>query len=277
MNTKHINMLLGKLRTRLSGREITDEDYYETEEVAAVGPDEMFDYFAGRLDDEEMARIEKLANESTVFLSDLIGIGEIALADQRVSESPSWHDVRNLSTEPVNRLVTTPASLRRGALSFDLSSIHMAAADSSQSKPLSWILPSGLDVEVFEDGDRLVIDMTTRDLSLAGKLFGYTLRDETTNTIGMVLLHLGPSGVVSADIELERSQIAGKCELNVFPVGSEDLSCGDTDFLVRAIRRDRASGVPMDHWRQWRKVVAESDDAKGLAGLLGSVDFELNN
>ena len=132
-------------------------------------------------------------------------------------------------------------------------------------------------MEVFEDGNRLVIDLTTRDLTLAGKLFGYTLRDETTNMVGMVLLHLGPSGVVSADIELERSLIAGKCELNVFPISSEDLGSGDAAFLTSAIQRDRASGVPMEHWRQWRNVIAQSDDAKGLAGLLQTVDAELSN
>jgi len=276
MKTTNPDILLKKLRTKLTSQKITDDDFYEAEEVADIDPETMFDYFTGALDEQGMARIERFAEQSQVFLTDLIGIGEIVVAGSHVAEVPSWPDVRELASQPLNKLASAAPSLLRSPIRFSLSSLHMAAADTLATGPLSWSLPFGLDARVFEDGDHLVIDLTTRDKTQAGQLLGWSLRNEKVNATGMVLLHLGSSGFVSADIAINRSQFAGDCELNIVPVSFEDLCCSDAELITAAIGRDRDSGIPMEPWHLWRDRLSQSNDAVGLASLLQAVNAVLN-
>lgn len=267
-------MLLEQLRTKLGDYQICDDDFYASDEVAEVESEEMYGYFTGSLSDEGRSRIDGFIEGSRLFLNDMIGIGEIVLARtaEVQPEITSWHSIRDLHRRPLKPNLRGPAAIQRDGLAFSLSSVHLAAADSSANQSHSQTLPSGVDVEVFEDGNNVVIDLSTRDTTLDGQLFGYSLRGEDQPILGIVMLHKGSSGVVSANAEVERSRLAGQYVLNVLPVGPADLGNEDAEPIVAAIERDFQDGISPQAWKSWYEQLTDSDDARGLAKLLQSVN-----
>ena len=67
-----------KLLKDLKGdRQITEDDFYCSDEAAEFGIDNMFKFFEGGLTFEEMSQAWRLCQESFAFLDALIDIGEI--------------------------------------------------------------------------------------------------------------------------------------------------------------------------------------------------------
>lgn len=260
--------LLGRLKSRLLGRELTAEDFYESEEVADVGADVMFDYFLGKLSEQDFARVEELAEQSQLFLADLIKVGEIVAVDQtELKDSPlSWLDLTSIDSNAPGDLPSTKLASTHD-MQLELSSVHVLAA-SSESVELKGSLPFGLDYEVFEFEKNLSIDFTARDSALAGQLIGYCVRGESGAYAGVVLMRAGESGLVSASANLERSQLAGKYSLDIVPVESSDLSQADFDRITLAISRDSDDPAAMAAWRAWIELISASDDGRGLSKLL---------
>jgi len=79
---KTVEQQVTELKSQLGDYEITDKDFYESDEVSELESEIMFQYFRGELDEYEAALVVKAATESKLFLHDLISIGEIIVAGE---------------------------------------------------------------------------------------------------------------------------------------------------------------------------------------------------
>ena len=274
---KKTQTMLADLKRQLGDYELTDDDFYPSEEVAEVGPDIMFRYFREELDDDELARVVRFASESKLFLSNLIGIGEIALADQLEASEPaapmSWLDIGSLATSTADARAATLAT--SNGLRLDLASTQMMAADSG-TLDVDTKLPFGATANVYEDGDSLVIKITSEDQSLDGKLVGFCLSDAQEDKLGFVLLRAGLADVVSGKQQLDRSSVSGEYVLNFNLVDSSDLFNADFELLESSLAADLQDKRSVAAWRQWIDQTASSEDGPGLTDGLARLTQRLS-
>ena len=69
--------MLKLLKDLKGNRQLTENDFYCSEEAAEFDIDNMFKFFEGGLTFEQMNEAWRLCRESLAFLDALIGIGEI--------------------------------------------------------------------------------------------------------------------------------------------------------------------------------------------------------
>lgn len=254
--------LLQKLKTQLGDYELADDDFYESEEIAELGTDAMFDYFLGDLDPISVAKIESFAAQSKLFLVNLVDVGEMVLAKTAAKPSAglSWLNIKDLSRRDREAQSSPSLSdhIERSTLRFELNDAYMAAAASEQAV-VTGTLPSGIDAEVFEEDGKLVIDLKTTDTSLSGHLVGFGLKNSESTLLGVTLLQIGTSGVISASIELDRTQLAGKYELRFALIEPADLRLSDCDLIKLAIERELGNSRAIAGWLSWIDSVKESD------------------
>ena len=69
--------MLKLLKDLKGNRQLTEADFYCSDEVAEYPIDNMFKFFEGGLTFEQMNEAWRLCRESLAFLDALIGVGEI--------------------------------------------------------------------------------------------------------------------------------------------------------------------------------------------------------
>lgn len=270
--TAHARELVQKLKQQLGDYEVNEDDFYEPEEIAEAPPSLMFGYFRQELDERDIATVERYAAESKLFLDNLIQIGEIVVADQEseVSPSLSWLDLQDLAKDSGGDDASI-ALADREAMRLEIPSAHMMAASSSEIE-LRDSLTIGLDVDVFEEDGKLVIDLTSNDKTLAGELVGFCVRGKQRTKLGVVLLCRGESGVTSGTVELDRSEMAGDYSFNVTVIEPSDLGGEELELVRDAIERDANDSVLAAAWMAWIKRIASSEDGPGLKPDLDSLE-----
>tara|TARA_B100001939_G_C16686914_1_gene506880 strand:- start:207 stop:587 length:381 start_codon:yes stop_codon:yes gene_type:complete len=95
---EQIQNIIEKLKHLAGDYVITDDDFYESEEIANFPPRAMFKFFRGELAEDESNRVYELAKESKLFLDDLIGIGEMIIRESKTKENEdAFHQDRYLT------------------------------------------------------------------------------------------------------------------------------------------------------------------------------------
>lgn len=274
--TNTIQERLAILKGQFGNYELTDEDYYETDDVASCDTDSMFQYFRNELDESEQSQLLKCAAESKLFLHDLISVGETLLADQHddapTSYSTSWADFSSLpTTAPSVRNQTLD---RSQGLRMNLASTHALAADSG-ALDITCELPFGAEANVYEDGDQLVIKVSSDDTSRGGQLVGYCLSGKDQDRLGFIMLRAGVLGTVSGIARLDRSPMSGEQILNFETVDASDLGKADFALLEEAVVADLEDERSVEAWRRWIASVSKSEDGPALEDGLQRLQLKL--
>ena len=263
--------LVAELRKMLGDYQTTEEDYYVSDEIADFDPEHMFDYFRGDLADQVHEQIKQYAVESKCFLEDLIGVGELVLAEAKATNksfSSIWSALRNLAASTVEERSTFLKS--NAGIQFDLSSQMMLAADSG-GVDIEAELDFDAKVNLYEDGE-LVIKISSEDPSLHGSLVGYCLSGQEEDQMGVMLLRKGTLGSVSGISRLDRSKLSGSHHGNFEQLTYSDLAISDQQMLQTAIDQDADDARSIEAWKQWiESGLAETDDP-GFSNLLSKLN-----
>lgn len=273
--TEGIRERLAALKRQFGNYELTDDDYYESDDVAGIDTDAMFQYFRNELDQAEESRLLEYVKESKLFLHDLIGIGETLLAE--VEESPatvplSWADFSGLQSQDVAARQVTLA--HSGGLKLNIAPPQVLAADSGDLD-VTCELPFGAEANVFKDGDQLVVKVTSKDPALDGQLVGYCLSGTVLDQLGFILLRSGLLGTVAGMARLDRSACSGKQILNFRIVNASDLCNADLPLLEKAVANDLEDQRSIKAWNRWIDSVSSSEDGPGLAQSLERLKSQL--
>ena len=269
-----LNNQITQLKQLLGKFTAADEDFYESEEVAEYDPDKMFQYFRNELDDAGSQQILRLANESKLFLEDLIGIGEMVLAEKskaEVARSVAWQDLCSLASLDPSKRQNILA--KRTTVQFDIAPVAALAA-ASGGVDVEATLPFGAKVTAYEDDD-LVMKITSDDQALHGQLVGYCLSDETSDQLGYVILRKGILDKVSGIVRIDRSKLSGSYRTSFENVDYSDLSNADFQLLEAAIDQDKEDSRSLAAWENWIELGADSPDGVGLSKLLSNLKQSL--
>lgn len=256
---------LAELKQQLGNYDPVGDDYDESEDIAELDTEILFQYFRGELDAKTEEQVDVRANKSKLFLYDLIRIGELMATDTAAGHEPtflSWADLSGLgSLGAESRTVTLESA---GGTTLDLGSTHLMAADSGDRETLCEV-PKGTKGTVFVDGEELVIKITSEMPEFDGQLMGFCLSSSEEDSLGFVLLRSGVLGNAAGTIRLDRTKFPGEQRLTFCNVDASDLSNADLPQLEEAVARDLDDERSMNAWRRWIDIVAESDDGPGLS------------
>lgn len=263
-----IQIRLAELKRQFDDHALTDEDYYESEDIASCDADEMFQYFRDELDESQKSQLLKRAKESKLFLHDLIGVGEtlLAVAEEVSATLPlSWADISELpSRESSARQVRLA---RSEGLKLDVAPMQVLAAESSDLD-VTCELRFGATINVYRDNDQLVIKVIGEDSSLDGQLVGYCVSGAKQDLLGFILLRKGVLGTVSGMVRLDRAAISGKQTINFSLVEYSDLCNADFPLLEKTVFNDVEDQRSIEAWRRWINAINASEDGPGLAQAL---------
>lgn len=260
--------LVAQLRKMLGDYKTTEEDYYVSDEIAEFDPEHMFSYFRGTLSEKRKSEIQQFSAESKSFLEDLIGVGEIVLAEEQetvASPNTIWTDLRGLSKKTKSNRLSFLKSTN--GVRFELSPASMLAADSGGVE-----IESSLDFEasvsVYEDGGELVIKLSSDDASHHGMLVGLCLSGEKSDRFRALILRKGVLDKVTGLARLNREDLSGNFVLHAVPVNPDSLQESDAEYLAHAIKSDHGDQRSTNQWRQLIDRLHENDAPAELIGQL---------
>jgi hypothetical protein len=246
----------------------------EIEIADDTNAEEMLAYFHGKLSSEQISLIERLAIHSADFREGLVLSGEIAVGrlEQAVDEAITWRQV----CLPFDNEASSVVESGTPTLELDLPNRRMMAADSEEVR-FEKSICDHLELEVFQDGDRLVFDVSSGRAEWDGTLIGFQLRTSSQTIAGFIMLRLGSSGLVSGSLDIPRDDLVGEVSVRHAFVEASDLDSSDVPALLAAVSGDRNDPTAVAAWKRWSLNIRRSDDATGLAFLLDNIEGALNS